>query len=59
VIHAEHRLMIDALRRRDADGAAHILFEHIRRTRFELERNKDVFRAPESPRRRKKKAQRG
>jgi DNA-binding GntR family transcriptional regulator len=39
VIHAEHRLMIDAVRRRDAEGAAHVLFEHIRRTRFELERN--------------------
>jgi DNA-binding GntR family transcriptional regulator len=55
VIHAEHRLMIDAFRRRDAEGAAHILFEHIRRTRFELERNKDVFRGPEpvGPRRKK------
>jgi hypothetical protein len=27
------------VRRREAEGAAHVLFEHIRRTRFELERN--------------------
>jgi DNA-binding GntR family transcriptional regulator len=54
VIHAEHRLMINALRRRDAEGAAHVLFEHIRRTRFELERNQDVFRAPEPTRPRRK-----
>lgn len=56
VIHAEHRLMIDALRRRDAEGSAHILFEHIRRTRFELERNKDSLLAPEPPRTRRKKS---
>jgi DNA-binding GntR family transcriptional regulator len=43
IIHSEHRLLVDALRRRDAEGAAHILFEHIRRTRFELERNRGVF----------------
>jgi DNA-binding GntR family transcriptional regulator len=56
VIHAEHRLMIDAMRRRDYEGAAHVLFEHIRRTRFELERNKEVFNPPEptGPRRRRR-----
>lgn len=43
IIHAEHRLMVDALRRRDAEGASHILFEHIRRTRFELERHSELF----------------
>jgi DNA-binding GntR family transcriptional regulator len=48
VIHSEHRLMLDALRRRDAEGAGHVLFEHIRRTRFELERHREVFRTPES-----------
>lgn len=58
VIHAEHRLMLDALRRRDAEGAGHILFEHIRRTRFELERNREIFRQPEPPKRRGKKANR-
>lgn len=43
IIHSEHRLMIDALHRRDAEGAGHVLFEHIRRTRFELERHKELF----------------
>jgi DNA-binding GntR family transcriptional regulator len=54
VIHAEHRLMLDALRRRDAEGAGHVLFEHIRRTRFELERHSEVFRAPEPAESRRK-----
>jgi len=48
IIHSEHRLMVDALRRRDAEGAAHVLHEHIRRTRFELERNRHIF-APAAP----------
>lgn len=39
IIHSEHRLMIDALRRRDAESAGHLLFEHIRRTRVELEKH--------------------
>lgn len=52
IIHSEHRLMVDALRRRDAEGAAHVLFEHIRRTRFELERNQHVFAPPEDQSRR-------
>lgn len=43
IIHSEHRLMIDALKRRDAEGAGHLLHEHIRRTRFELERHKELF----------------
>ena len=43
IIHSEHNLIIDALRRRDAEGAGHVLFEHIRRTRFELERNRQIF----------------
>ncbi|WP_342115303.1 GntR family transcriptional regulator [Pseudoduganella sp. OTU4001] len=43
IIHAEHKLIIDALRRRDADGAGHLLHEHIRRTRFELERHQELF----------------
>lgn len=56
VIHAEHSLMIDAMKRRDCDGAAHVLFEHIRRTRFELERNKEVFNPaePAGPRRKRR-----
>jgi DNA-binding GntR family transcriptional regulator len=39
----EHRLMVDAIQRGDAEGAGHILHEHIRRTRFELERNREIF----------------
>jgi len=46
IIHAEHRLIIDAIRRRDADGAAHLLTEHIRRTRCELARHADLFPDP-------------
>ncbi len=43
IIHSEHRLMLDAITRRDAEGAAHILFEHIRRTRFELSRRSEAL----------------
>lgn len=43
IIHAEHKLMIDALRRRDAEGASQLLHQHIRHTRFELEKHKEVF----------------
>lgn len=43
IIHAEHRLMIDALLRRDAEGAERLLTEHIRRTRFELSKQTELF----------------
>lgn len=43
VIHAEHKLMIDALRQRDAERASQLLHEHIRRTRFELARHEELF----------------
>ncbi|WOX07045.1 GntR family transcriptional regulator [Microbulbifer pacificus] len=43
VIHAEHRLMIEALRRRDSEGASQMLHEHIRRTRIKLEEHSEVF----------------
>lgn len=43
IIHAEHRLIVDAIRRRDADGAANLLMEHIRRTRLELVQHEDLF----------------
>jgi DNA-binding GntR family transcriptional regulator len=46
IIHAEHRLIVDAIRRRDADGAAHLLTEHIRRTRCELAQHADLFPDP-------------
>ena len=37
IIHAEHRLMIEAFKRRDGEEAARILQGHIRRTRLSLE----------------------
>jgi DNA-binding GntR family transcriptional regulator len=43
IIHWEHRLLMEAIRRRDAVGASHILYEHVRRTRFELERNREIL----------------
>lgn len=43
IIHAEHKLIIDALRQRDAERAGRLLHEHIRRTRFELARHKELF----------------
>jgi len=50
IIHAEHRLIVDAIRRRDTEGAAHLLTEHIRRTRCELAQQADLFPNPELPR---------
>lgn len=41
--HAEHALLVDAIRRRDPDDAAHVLELHIRRTRVALARHPDVF----------------
>ena len=38
MIHAEHRLMMEAIRRKDADDASRILQGHIRRTRLSLEK---------------------
>ncbi|PRY10523.1 GntR family transcriptional regulator [Kineococcus rhizosphaerae] len=43
VINAEHRLLIDAVRRRDAESAEHVLAGHIKRTRIELMRHPDLF----------------
>jgi DNA-binding GntR family transcriptional regulator len=37
IIHAQHRLMMEAMRRRDGEEASHILQGHIRRTRLSLE----------------------
>ena len=37
IIHAEHRLMMEAIRRKDAEEASRILQGHIRRTRLSLE----------------------
>lgn len=43
IIHAEHKLIIDALRYRDAERASQFLHEHIRRTRFELAKHEELF----------------
>jgi DNA-binding GntR family transcriptional regulator len=43
VVNAEHRLILDALSRRDAVDAERYLNGHIRRTRIELGRHPEVF----------------
>jgi DNA-binding GntR family transcriptional regulator len=43
VINAEHRLLLDAISRRDAVDAERFLAGHIRRTRIELERHPEIF----------------
>lgn len=41
--HLEHRLLVDCLRRQDADDAERVLVMHIRRTRTELSRHPEIF----------------
>jgi DNA-binding GntR family transcriptional regulator len=43
VTHLEHRLLLDCLRREDADDAERVLVMHIRRTRTELSRHPEIF----------------
>jgi DNA-binding GntR family transcriptional regulator len=43
VTHLEHRLLLDCLRREDADDAERVLVMHIRRTRLELSRHPEIF----------------
>jgi DNA-binding GntR family transcriptional regulator len=43
VVNAEHRLLIDAVVRRDEVDSGRLLAGHIRRTRIELLRHPDVF----------------
>jgi DNA-binding GntR family transcriptional regulator len=43
VVNAEHRLILDAVVRRDADDAERFLSGHIRRTRIELGQHPEVF----------------
>ena len=43
VIHAEHRLLLDAIERRDAADAERYLSGHIRRTRVELRKHAEIF----------------
>lgn len=42
-VHLDHHLLVDAIRRRDADEAADVLGRHIRRTRVELARHPEIF----------------
>jgi len=44
LVHAEHRLILDATARRDATDGERYLSGHIRRTRVELSRHPEVFR---------------
>lgn len=48
VTHLEHRLLLDCLRRQDADDAERVLVTHIRRTRLELQKHPEIF-APAAP----------
>ena len=42
--HLEHRLLLDCLRRKDADDAGrHVLVMHVERTRLELSRHPEIF----------------
>jgi DNA-binding GntR family transcriptional regulator len=43
VVNAEHRLLLDAIERRDETDAARFLAGHIRRTRIELGHHPEVF----------------
>jgi DNA-binding GntR family transcriptional regulator len=43
VTHYEHALLVAAMKRRDATEAERILGGHIRRTRLELERHRELF----------------
>jgi DNA-binding GntR family transcriptional regulator len=43
VTHMEHRLLLDCVRRQDADDAERVLVTHIRRTRLELEKHPEIF----------------
>jgi DNA-binding GntR family transcriptional regulator len=43
VVNAEHRLILDAVRRRDPEDAERFLVGHIRRTRVELTKHPELF----------------
>lgn len=45
IVNAEHRLLLDAIRRRDAEDAERYLTGHIRRTRVDLARHPELFEA--------------
>jgi DNA-binding GntR family transcriptional regulator len=43
IAHGEHRLLLEALTRRDPDDAERLLITHIRRTRLTLEEHVELF----------------
>jgi len=43
IVSYEHRLLLDAITRRDVETAAHLLEDHIRRTRLHLQEHKELF----------------
>jgi DNA-binding GntR family transcriptional regulator len=43
IVNAEHRLLLDAIRRRDAEDAERFLEGHIRRTRVALQSHPELF----------------
>ncbi|HEY1699764.1 MAG TPA: GntR family transcriptional regulator [Trebonia sp.] len=43
VTHMEHRLLVDCIRRADAEDAERVLVTHIRRTRLELGKHPEIF----------------
>ncbi|MFL6096756.1 MAG: FCD domain-containing protein, partial [Blastococcus sp.] len=47
VVNSEHRLLLDAIRRKDAVDGERYLSGHIRRTRIELAQHPEVFAAPQ------------
>jgi DNA-binding GntR family transcriptional regulator len=49
VTHYEHRLLLAAIKRRDATDAERILAGHIRRTRIELGRHREIFQQTRDP----------
>lgn len=53
IINSEHRLQIEAIKRRDAVDAGQILKMHIRRTRQALARHPELFDSPSPSRRRR------
>lgn len=52
IIFYEHRLLVEAIKRRDIEDAGRILAGHIRRTRLELQRHHEIFPQPPTKRRR-------
>jgi DNA-binding GntR family transcriptional regulator len=48
VVNSEHRLLLDAIHRRDAVDGERFLSGHIRRTRIELAQHPEVFAPPSS-----------